>query len=61
MIVRQGKKKKEKRRKKIAKNFLPAIDGPQRPPVWAHWFNEKVKNGIIPPEYDPQALKNYVF
>ena len=48
-------------RKKIAKNFLPAIDGPQRPPVWAHWFNEKVKNGIIPPEYDPQILKNYVF
>ena len=48
-------------RKKIAKNFLPAIDGPQRPPVWAYWFNEKVKNGIIPPEYDPQVLKNYVF
>ena len=48
-------------RKKIAKNFLPAIDGSQRPPVWAYWFNEKVKNGIIPPEYDPQILKNYVF
>ena len=48
-------------RKKIAKNFLPAIDGSQRPPVWALCVNEKIKNGIIPPEYDPQILKNYVF
>lgn len=48
-------------RKKIAKIFLATPVVVEKPPVWAYWLNEKVKNGILPPFYDTHVLDQYVF
>ncbi len=47
--------------RRTAKKISPSTDVPQKPPLWALWLNEKVKNNIIPPEYDQQVLQNYIF
>ena len=48
-------------KKKFAKKFSPTSPVLQRPPVWALWLKENLENGVIPPNYDPEVLKNYAF
>jgi hypothetical protein len=48
-------------RKKIAKKFLATPVEDKKPPLWALCLNEKVKNGNLPPFFDPHVLDQYVF
>lgn len=48
-------------KKKFAKKFSPTSTALQRPPLWALWLKGKMENGVIPPNYNPEVLKNYAF